>query len=76
MHDFLRTGKDFGCEVRNMQSPAFFDGHHLTLKKSEFRETVVSKDSNDTKGQSDNEPPGEWATRTSLVFRGLASVAM
>ena len=48
-----------------------FEGHHLTVEQSEFRETVVSKDSNDTKGQSDNEPPGEWATRTSLYFEGL-----
>lgn len=53
-----------------------FDGHPLTLEKFEFRETVVSKGSNDTKGQSDNEPPGKWAMRTFLVFRGLASVAV
>ena len=51
-------------------------GLHLASEEFGFRVTDVSKDSNDTKGQGENEPSGKWTGRASLGFLGLASLAV
>lgn len=52
------------------------DGLRLVLEEFGFRDTVVSKDSSDIKGQGENEPSGKWAGRAPLGFLGLPSLAM
>lgn len=49
---------------------------HLALEEFGFRDTILSKDSNDIKEQGENEPSGIWVSRASLGFLGLASSAV
>lgn len=52
------------------------DDLHLASESLGSRDTVVSKDRSDTKGQGGNEPSGKWAGRASHGFLGLASLAV